>query len=422
MKTYAVFKNKGEVDINAFKLLGASSKETDETKIGFWGSGLKYALAVLLRNGVEIKAFSGEKEIKISTRKTKMRGETYEVITINSSPTSITTRAGKDWELWFAIRELYANGLDEDDFELKVEQQLSGNKNETRLFVEMTDEIKNIFDNFEKYFSKKRKPKHRLGKDKIFTLLEPEKSGLIYRRGIKVGNQDKIMYDYDLHDIAINESRVIVSRFELEWKLVELWKTKANSQMIKEMTKSQDSFERTQLDWSYQAGVSFNEEWLIALQGTKIIPREVSGFYTDKMTGDYVILTEVLCKALYKQFGNKLYIYGMTPSGELYREREVTSEENMAINEAIELLQQKLETDFSIYQVKVAKMHDEGVLGTIDQEKNEIIISEDVFDMGKKMIASTLYEEYVHLKYGFEDHTRRMQNFLFKTIINLISK
>lgn len=35
---YVEFRNEGEIDVNALRLLGASTKETDDGKIGFWGT------------------------------------------------------------------------------------------------------------------------------------------------------------------------------------------------------------------------------------------------------------------------------------------------------------------------------------------------------------------------------------------------
>jgi len=60
--------NKGEIPINSFVLMGATTKRDDSTKIGHFGSGLKYAIAVLMREKIPFRVFSGEKEVKFTTR------------------------------------------------------------------------------------------------------------------------------------------------------------------------------------------------------------------------------------------------------------------------------------------------------------------------------------------------------------------
>ncbi|MDD3302253.1 MAG: hypothetical protein PHN31_01760 [Candidatus Gracilibacteria bacterium] len=50
-ENYTLFENDGEIDINSIKFLGCSTKDGIET-IGKFGTGLKYAISVLLRNGI----------------------------------------------------------------------------------------------------------------------------------------------------------------------------------------------------------------------------------------------------------------------------------------------------------------------------------------------------------------------------------
>ena len=50
MENYLIIRNKGIIVEEAITLLGASSKRDDDSKIGYFGSGLKYALACFLRN------------------------------------------------------------------------------------------------------------------------------------------------------------------------------------------------------------------------------------------------------------------------------------------------------------------------------------------------------------------------------------
>ena len=49
--------NDGEIDSLSLSLVGASTKRADGSKIGFFGSGNEYALALLLRENIDFKIF-----------------------------------------------------------------------------------------------------------------------------------------------------------------------------------------------------------------------------------------------------------------------------------------------------------------------------------------------------------------------------
>ena len=103
---YIMIENKGELDVSSLILLGASTKRADDSKIGFFGSGNKYAIATLIRLGVSFKIFSGNKEIAITTTGISFRGQTFEQIHIDGQPTSLTTDMGPQWD----DETLYYNG------------------------------------------------------------------------------------------------------------------------------------------------------------------------------------------------------------------------------------------------------------------------------------------------------------------------
>ncbi len=60
---HLIISNKGLLDITLLKLMGASTKTEDTSKIGQFGTGLKYAISYLLRTGNNFKFFIGEKEV-----------------------------------------------------------------------------------------------------------------------------------------------------------------------------------------------------------------------------------------------------------------------------------------------------------------------------------------------------------------------
>lgn len=88
--TTLLIENDGEIDVNGLRLLGATSKEGQENKIGFFGTGTKYAIATAMRLGIGIQIFSGEKLVKISKRNITFRGESYEEVVIDDERTGIT--------------------------------------------------------------------------------------------------------------------------------------------------------------------------------------------------------------------------------------------------------------------------------------------------------------------------------------------
>src|ERR1700733_10667999 len=90
--------SQGIIDPKAFHFIDASTKRDDKTKIGFFGSGLKYSLAYLLRNKINFRVFSDFKEFSFTTEATPFRGDKwFDVICIDGIPTSLTTEMGIDW-------------------------------------------------------------------------------------------------------------------------------------------------------------------------------------------------------------------------------------------------------------------------------------------------------------------------------------
>ena len=106
--------------------MGDSSKRGDSTKIGTFDSGLKYAIALLLRNNckIEIRTFNEdgpEDRFSFTTEKIscEQTRKEKEVIAVKSElhdkvvATGFALNLGFNWELWMAYRELYSNMLDE---------------------------------------------------------------------------------------------------------------------------------------------------------------------------------------------------------------------------------------------------------------------------------------------------------------------
>jgi hypothetical protein len=107
-----IFSNPGSLDLRAVTTFGLTSKE-GQGKIGRFGTGLKYALATVLRGGGEVTIHSQGEIYAFSVEPTDFRGQDHQQVTLNGEPLPFTTSLGRDWEPWMAFRELYSNALDE---------------------------------------------------------------------------------------------------------------------------------------------------------------------------------------------------------------------------------------------------------------------------------------------------------------------
>lgn len=113
----------GEIDIRAFTVFGLHAKPNSNNPIGRFGTGLKNAVAVLLRHGLEVRVFTGGVEYEFYTKPGDFRGAEYDQIMMRKrkgllrnwsyEKLPFTTQLGAHWEMWQAFRELHSNTLDE---------------------------------------------------------------------------------------------------------------------------------------------------------------------------------------------------------------------------------------------------------------------------------------------------------------------
>lgn len=98
--------------IEAATTMGVSVKESDNA-IGKFGTGLKYAIAGVLRLGGRIRITIEGQPYLFTAKPTEIRGKAFSVVHCNDVPCGFTTDLGKHWEPWQLFRELASNSLDE---------------------------------------------------------------------------------------------------------------------------------------------------------------------------------------------------------------------------------------------------------------------------------------------------------------------
>lgn len=111
--SHIIFETPGTLDLRAIKTFGINSKPHSVNPIGYFGTGLKYAIAVLLRQGLSVKMATGDSVYYFDSREQDFREKSFKFIFMNDEQLPFTTELGKNWKLWQAFRELYSNTLDE---------------------------------------------------------------------------------------------------------------------------------------------------------------------------------------------------------------------------------------------------------------------------------------------------------------------
>ena len=120
--TAIVHRTPGLIDVRAFTTMGMSAKVT-ENPIGMFGTGLKYAIAVLVRMGARPVVWIGRDRYEFFCEPTSFRDKEFQLVRMRRKRWSLTkpsthdlpftTEYGRNWKMWMAFRELESNTRDE---------------------------------------------------------------------------------------------------------------------------------------------------------------------------------------------------------------------------------------------------------------------------------------------------------------------
>lgn len=206
---YLKIANNGLLDIRLIALMGGSTKSADHTKIGQFGTGLKYAIAYLVRHEVKFKLFVGEEEVLFESKDENISGKYFKEIYCNGKSMNITTHYGYQWKAWEALREIYCNSLDEGGTIKQVvnsEKGLTGKTNTTTFYIELNKEINDVNQNWGQYFYKD-KPLFEDANVAIY--LNPGETLKLYKNGVLIQESEyyKSLFTYDLKQANLNELR-----------------------------------------------------------------------------------------------------------------------------------------------------------------------------------------------------------------------
>lgn len=126
MTQAVVFSTPGLIPIESFTVFGMNAKPNSKSPFGFFGTGLKIAIAVCLRNNIEVVIWRGKDKYTFYTNQIDFRGKQFakirmklerrnakDILRKSYHDLPFTTELGKTWELWQAFREFESNTRDE---------------------------------------------------------------------------------------------------------------------------------------------------------------------------------------------------------------------------------------------------------------------------------------------------------------------
>jgi hypothetical protein len=387
-----IFSNEGEIEPRAFSSFGINVKDCD-SPIGFFGTGLKYAIAVLLREGCSIKAYSGDTLIEFISAPGMFRGKEFEFchMSVDGGPPielGFTTEFGKNWDLWCAYRELACNCIDEaGDISVSAHEpeHVFG-----KTFIVVEGE------SFVREYHKRREilleGEPAIVADEVEIRMGSSMHG--YYRGVRAHDMlNGSLYTYNVRSqLELTEDRTIKEPYYFRIAIAKaIMSSVDDERFLKDvLLSSSDTFEGA-LDY-HGWGTKPSTAFLAAI---------------GQFSKSNVAQINPSALRVWKDHTRKLT---------LPTRMEPSEVQQKMFRKAVDFCA-RFGFEIENFPIVFVQSLGEGVLGLASE--GTIFVTERVFHQGTKQLASTLIEEYLHLKYGYKDCSRELQTYLFDRIVSM---
>jgi hypothetical protein len=376
------FKNDGVIDLTSVTTFGVNAKETDNP-FGFFGTGLKYAIAILLREKQTITIHTGLEAHVFTTVTKTIRDKEFDIVCMDGAELGFTLELGKAWELWQAYRELYCNTMDEGG--VITANNCSPEEGSTLIvvdggaFQEIHENRHKIILNSEPFFKENGVDAH-LGE-----------SNYMYMNTVRVAQlSSPSIYTYNLtRTVTLTEDRTIKEQHEADTLVRRAVLCGDNDTFIKAFATAPEGTYEQKLDcngWCDTPSAVFIET-IKTMQFKDITNSSLLAFHRKhteiKKTPKPAAMTDIEKKQL---------------------ERAIVFCKGIGY-----------EVDSNV--IHVSDDLNERVLGMVFD--GDIYLSRRVFQQGTKQVAATLLEEHLHIEKRFNDETYAFQTYLFDVIMTL---
>lgn len=386
------FYNPGEIDIRLVTTLGVNVKES-YNPIGYFGTGLKYALAVLLRERQEIEVWSGSKCYEFSTVREQIRGKEFEFVEMTCEGEvqrlGFTTELGKNWTLENAYRELYSNAVDEGG-SVSASADAPAPANGRTVIRISGDRFHDVWlRRDEIVLNPERKPLWEGPHGAIYY----GKTNVVYYHGLAAYKSTRpMMHTYDLQmQLKLTEDRTL-GGFDVDYEIQRLLGECKDKEILRNAYCGKEQMEA---------------------QSSYVILAECEEFCE--------VIGELIKSHPLELTPQVLHTYRTARPEQIeHKEISLTQEQFRELSAAINFW---LALGFPVddYRIAVAEDLGKNVLARAEHGASPTIwLSLECFK--QRVLREALLEEYFHLRDGVGDYTLEMQNLLFKTIVELGEK
>lgn len=378
------FCNAEPIDLSAIALMGVSVK-VGNNPIGFFGTGLKFSIATLLRTGHGVELIRSGESVGFAIHSETIRGEQFDRVKMGSELLGFTTKLGRTWEPWQAYRELYCNCTDEGGV---IDTEIPAGQWGT-IFAIDGEAVEQCHRNRHEIFIA-TSPISKSDDCEI----HPGDGAHAFYRGVRAHKQGRqALFNYNIiAQLDLTEDRTVKNVYMLEHYA-----------------------ENSICDCTDEDIV---QTALMAPQGTFEHGFDYAGRY-DKpsdafMSVAYRLRGNVHCNNAALKLWQKYADVKLT-----YDPSDLDPFEEEVIDRALSLVA-RLGVDITRRDFIVVDGLGESIFGVCRNQR--ILIAKRALDMGHRFVASTLYEEWLHKTEGLTDQSRDLQNLLFEKLFAMVER
>ena len=416
---YLCVENRNEVVPEAFLLMGASTKRAESGKIGMFGSGFKMAIAVLLRDNIPLIVVSGGVRYKFGVEPVTFRHQVFDRITVQegrkkAEPTQMTTAMAMQWIPANALREIVSNAYDEENPEVFVSGELLDRPGYTRVYVQMTEAVYDIYRQFDRYFTFRRAP---IMKGDGWAIFKPFGPGArVYRRGVQVFEDLDLpaCFDYQSDELSVREDRTS-ERYECErtcaWIMNELSIEQHGAIMDFLCAAEGETFEgnNPHLTWNREEMMG---SFSTLLNGRVAVTGDELEQYSAELSGHSTAVFPSRWVDAFKRYKNLRTLRDVISAPRLNGHTivDVPAAERIRLDAAVEYCAAvgvPIDTS-KLHVFETASTC--APLGYAVADTGEIMVNRNILDRGVREIVKVLFEEYVHVLSQNPDYTRGFQH------------